>query len=89
MSVIPSELCSGWFGHYQVLNGSFMNLGTGQCLDLTPQDIGGNINMAGYASQKLSLNVSGMHKISYRWGLFSTGSAPVTSFQLKTFWNSK
>ena len=66
MNTIPSELSTGWIGQNQLLNGTFLNLGTNQCLDMTPQNVGGGINVAGYASQKLSLYVSGIYTLRYR-----------------------
>ena len=87
MTRIPSELCTGWLGHYQLINGSSLNLGTGQCLDLTPAELAGWPNVAGYLQQDLNLDVNGFYSVSYRWGLMNQTFSPLTSFQLTTWWN--
>ena len=56
MTVHPSELSTGWFGKYQIVKGTNY-LGTGQCLDLTPNDLTFWNPMAGDIQQDLVLGL--------------------------------
>ena len=69
MTTVPSELCDGWLGFYQLLGSNGVNLGSLQAIDLTPANLSTSMNEPGYVQQSLTLEKEGYYNVSYRWAL--------------------
>ena len=87
MDTAPSELCTGWIGHYQLIGSTYIySMGSSQNVEMTPYTVDKTGYTHGYMEQNLTLDLDGYYNVSYKWAILGT-STPDSYFQMTTYWN--